>query len=319
MKKALILHLVLVSLFANGQIAKSAVEQEVVWNQDTISGTLLFKGSLKQVLNPETPLVIFIAGSGPTDRDGNSALGSGKGNPMKMLAEQLLDQGVYSYRFDKVGVGKSTFNVLPTEYRFSDNASVVNAIIDKLQKIGFKNIYLLGHSEGSLVGIMSAQQKTVKGLISVAGPAQNATDMIKEQLGKQMAGPMLKQANQKLDSLKQGYKIEHFNMMLGSIFNKAMQPYLISWAKYTPADEIQKLKIPVLIVQGQKDIQVSEKEAQKLHENSPKSALKVYENANHVLKNIVEGVNNIQSYSDNTVGLVPEIAPDIANWINTVN
>src|SRR5690606_2019550 len=144
-----------------------------------INGTLLTHFDIadsKKVKNKK--LAIIIPGSGPTDRNGNSTMMKGGSNCYKLLADSLLQYGISSYRYDKMGVGASTMNTKEIDLRFEDNAKAVIAIMAKMQSIGFKDIYLIGHSEGSLIGIISALQEKPKGFISLAGPGRNAYDIL---------------------------------------------------------------------------------------------------------------------------------------------
>src|ERR1043165_3945869 len=67
-----------------------------------LHGTLLVPASTRPV-----PLAVIIAGSGPTDRDGNSPMLQGKNNSLKMLAEGLAARGIASVRYDKRGIAGS--------------------------------------------------------------------------------------------------------------------------------------------------------------------------------------------------------------------
>jgi pimeloyl-ACP methyl ester carboxylesterase len=262
-------------------------------------------------------LVVFIPGSGPTDRDGNSLLTSTKGNTFLFLADSLSKHGIASLRYDKPGVGKSTLKGGETKLRFELNAEVVKALVNKYQST-YKHIYLAGHSEGSLVGLLAAQDLKLAGFISMAGAARNAADVLSSQLNASpsLSNELKAESTANLDSLKQGYTVKQYNMMLASIFRAGVQPYLMSWFKYTPTEEIAKLKIPVLIIQGQQDIQVPAAAGEALDHYAQNSTLKIYPNMNHVLKDVNSEEENRRSYGDASISLCAPMVKDLINWVN---
>jgi len=116
-----------------------------------------------------------------------------------------------------------------------------------------------------------------------------------------------------LDSLVRGKTVDDVNPMLNALFRPSVQPYLISWFRYDPQIEIQRLKIPVLILQGLKDLQVTVEDANRLSDASQNDKLVFFDNMNHVLKT-VEGDTeaNIAAYNNPdlplSVGLVDVIS-----------
>ena len=236
------------------------------------SSVRVLKGTL---LSPEAskkkyPLVLIIAGSGPTDRDGNGpAL---KSDYLKLLAENLAASGIASFRYDKRGVGKSKVSSFKEQdLVFTDFSRDAEAWIKRFKKdTRFSKIIVLGHSEGSLVGMLSAKAAEADGFISVAGAGRPIDQILKEQLQANPYNPeQLKiDAGIILDSLKAGQRVKKINPLLLSIFRPSVQPFLISWIQLDPAMEISKLKIPCMIVQGSTDIQVSVTDAEQLKRKS---------------------------------------------------
>jgi len=95
-----------------------------------------------------------------------------------------------------------------------------------------------------------------------------------------------------------------------------VQPYLISWFKYTPSIEIAKLTVPVLIVQGGTDIQVGVDEAKALKAAKPDAQLVVVDGMNHVLKHApADRAANVAAYLDPTLPLASEASEAIAAFI----
>lgn len=235
--------------------------------------------------NKETALLI-ISGSGPTDRDGNSTMIKGKNDALKQLANTLAQSGFASIRYDKRGIGESK-KAGPHEkdLRFDQYVDDAANWVEYLRSaLNFKNIIVVGHSEGSLIGMLAAKQSNANGFISLCGAGRKAADIIKEQLSKQLPDSLRIEVNKDLDSLEQGHLVIRYPLPLFSLFRPSVQPYLISWFKEDPAKIIASLQIPMLIVQGKSDIQVSMKDAQVLHEANPKSTLLAIDQMTHVLK-----------------------------------
>ncbi len=253
------------------------------------------KGSLYETPKAKKPnLIIITAGSGMTDRDGN---GSGlNNNSLKFLAQSLQSEtAVFAYDksvFQKI---KSS-NFEESTHTFQDNVDDLLEIINyfKNQK-KYKHIILLGHSEGALVSLLATHQ--ADGLISLAGAGRSIDKILYDQLMAQ--APMLKDDIEKgLQSLKNQETFANTNPFLEGLFRPSVQPYLMSWMQIEPTEVIQKLDKPTLIINGTKDIQVSENEATLLKAAQPKADLVIIENMNHVLKNIKgELTENYQSYT----------------------
>ncbi|MDR0812022.1 MAG: alpha/beta hydrolase [Paludibacter sp.] len=277
MKKILFLIVLVFSVAARAQ------ESDFVLHTPTgdIYGTIAVPKTDKQM-----PLVLLIAGSGPTDRNCNQTAQSLKTDAFKMLADSLLKYNIASLRFDKRGIGESAPAMTKEDdLRFDTYINDVKAWIDTLAKNNkFSKIVVAGHSEGSLIGMAAAvdNAKTAQ-YISISGVAVAADEILKEQLAtqpqevKDMVFPML-------DTLKAGRTIADVNPMFYSLFRPSIQPYMISWMRRNPQAEIAKLKIPILIIQGTTDIQVSENQAKLLHSANPKSTLVIIKEMNHVLK-----------------------------------
>ena len=243
------------------------------------------------------PVALIIAGSGPTDRNGNNAMM--KNNSLLQIAHELAGKGIASIRYDKRGIAASAAaGQKEKDLRFEDYINDAKGWLTFLKKDKrFVNISVIGHSEGSLIGMIAAKELANK-FISVAGPGQSADIIIKQQLITQPQG-IKDQAYKGLDSLKSGQTITSYNPMLSSLFRPSVQPYLISWFAYDPQVEIKKLTIPVMIIQGTTDIQVSVDDANRLAKAKPEAKLLIVENMNHVLKIAdAETQENIKTYND---------------------
>ena len=272
-----------------------------------VQGTLLSPKGENQ-----PPLAILIAGSGPTDRDGNQA--QLKNNSLKYLAEGLAQKGIATFRYDKrviAQINKATVQEekMTFEDEVNDALLVVNHFKDK-----YKKIILIGHSEGALIGLLVAQKVVVSKFVSISGAGNSSATLIEEQIGKN--APQLKEESQKIISqLRKGELVDNISPYLAPVFRKSVQPYLISWFKYEPAKEITKLQIPILIVQGTNDLQVEDKEAQLLKEAQPKAQLLLIGGMNHVLKKVKTLEENQQSYLNPDLPISGELVEGIASFI----
>jgi len=274
-------------------------------------GTLLSK-------NNQQKIAIIIAGSGPTDRDGNSAI-SAPTNEYQMLAHSLDSQNIASFRYDKRGIAKSAVaNFKESDLVFDDYVKDAEKIFDYLHDtLGFKNIYFIGHSEGSLIGMLASQKKKVNGYISVAGAGRPIDVILEEQMQRQPLPDSVKQQiPQILNQLKLGKEVNDFPEILSPLFRKSVQPYMISWLKYSPKDEIKKLKCPVLIIQGSCDIQVQIVDAENLHNANKKSVLDIVPNMSHTLKNAGKDcVDQNKTYSNGSMPIDHILVDGIVKFI----
>jgi alpha/beta superfamily hydrolase len=308
--------LLIISCSALAQVReKDSIDCSIPLKEGTLSGTLF---TPRGVTKP--PVVLIIAGSGPTDRDGNSTLIKGKNNSLLQLADSLAKYGIASLRYDKKGIGKSQVRGLKEEnMRFEDGATDALACINWLREKGFKNIYIAGHSEGSLVGLVAAQQTKLKGFISIAGAGRPIDQVLREQINSGGGPDSIKLlASRYLDTLLAGQRIAKPNPILFSIFRPSVQPYMISWLHYDPGKLVQALHCPVLLVQGNKDIQVQVADALLLQKARPSARLAVIENMNHVFK-LVTSTNpadNIKSYSDPALPIASSLVQELIKFIH---
>ncbi|MBK3518971.1 alpha/beta hydrolase [Carboxylicivirga marina] len=232
-----------------------------------------------------TPVVIIVPGSGATDRDGNQGFILHT-NAYKQLAVQLAKNGISTLRFDKRGVGQSQKAVLSeSDLRFETYINDLLAWIQFAKETKhFNAIHIIGHSEGALIGMVASQKSGVDKYISLAGPGVKIDETIKQQVKGQFSDELYKEVEANFDTLAMGQTLHSVNPFLMQLFRPSLQPYMMSWMKYDPCHEISKLEIPILIIQGTTDIQVSEDNAQLLHKAAPTSQLSLIENMNHVLK-----------------------------------
>jgi pimeloyl-ACP methyl ester carboxylesterase len=270
----------------------------------------------------QAPVVLIIPGSGPTDRDGNNPLGV-TAAPYRLLADALAAHGVSTLRADKRGMFGSKAaipdaNAVTLAAYATDAHNWIRAL---RERTGAKCIWLLGHSEGGLVALVAAQQSDdLCGVILLAAPGRKLGDVIREQLNANPANaPLLPQAMTALDSLEAGKTFDTAGMpapLLG-LFNSKVQPFVIDLLRQNPAALAKGVGVPLLIIRGGKDIQVSAADAQALRQARPDAILLTPPNMNHVLKDVAgeDRAGNLATYADPSLPIDPQLVEGVANFV----
>jgi hypothetical protein len=267
-----------------------------------LSGSLLVPEGAKSV-------VLILAGSGPTDRNGNSPLLEGRNDCLLMIARGLAESGIASLRVDKRGIAASAWPGFREEdISFDTFVSDAVSWIRYLKGDGrFSHLFVLGHSEGGLVATLAAEKERVDGEIVVATLGETYQKTLLGQLSG-LPQPLLEQAERIVGALEAGNHVTQVPAELAPIFRPSVQPFLISAFRYDPAKELSKVDAPVLIVQGDRDLQVSVDQAERLYrtrmaagdgEPQRDTSLIVVHGMNHVMKEVPEGREaNIAAYGD---------------------
>lgn len=247
-----------------------------------LSGTL----ALPEAGSGPWPVVLLVSGSGPTDRDGESALLPGGGGHMKRLAEALARQGLASLRYDKRGVGASLCPGLDEEHlRFRDMVEDAVALAAPLlADVRLGPLLLAGHSEGSLIAALAARElPQAAAVVSLAGAGEKASELIRAQLAGKLPEVLELQALLTLEALAAEQLVEDPPEALVLLFRPSVQPYLVSWFRYDPAEVFADLELPVLVVHGAADEQVPVQHAHRLHEARPDARLLLVPGMDHLL------------------------------------
>lgn len=296
--------------------APAGVEITLPGPQGALAGTLLDPGK-------DAPAVLIIPGSGPTDRDGNNPLGI-KGGPYRQLAEALAARGVATLRIDKRGMFGSKAAIADVgTTTIADYAADAHAWIDMLRKrTGRSCVWILGHSEGSLVALRAAQDSSgICGLILLAGAGRPEGEAMRAQLRQNPANAsILPQAEAAIDQLEAGKRVaaESLPAPLQRVFADRVQSFLIDSFAYDPAGLIATVKLPVLIVQGDHDLQIMVADAELLKRGQPAAALKLLPGVNHVLKPVTGdgAAANVATYGDAGLAIAPAVSDTIAAFVS---
>ena len=280
-----------------------------------LSATLLDAGK-------RAPVVVIIPGSGPTDRDGNNPLGVTAAS-YRLLAEALAKRGITTVRIDKRGMfGSKAAVANGNDVTIAEYAADAHAWAKAARTAtGAKCVWLLGHSEGSLVALAAGQdRRDLCGVISVSGVGRKFGTVLREQLTANPANaPILPPALAALDRLEQGQRVDAKTLPapLQPLFGEAIQPYLINLMAQDPAQLAGSLKLPLLVVQGDRDLQVKVTDAKLLAAAQPKAKLVLVPGVNHVLKSVAtdDPVANFATYADPSLPISTGVVDAIAAFV----
>ncbi|CDQ18651.1 alpha/beta hydrolase [Halobacillus karajensis] len=275
-----------------------------------------------EVLIPEkngpSPVALIIPGSGPTDRNGNSQ-GTGKNDSLKLLAESLAEKGIASLRYDKRGAGKNREAVVnQKEMRFEvfvDDAKQWLEILEEDDR--FTDIAVIGHSQGSLVGMMAAGSETTEAFISLAGAGQTIDQVLENQLQDRLPKDLFEESQSILEKMRNGEVASDVSQPLQSVLAPDMQPFIISWMAYDPSEQFAALDVPSLIINGTHDIQVAVEEAHRLEEAEPEADLLLIDGMNHILKEAPEDrEENLATYTNPDLPLADGVVDGIVDFLD---
>ncbi len=306
----------LIALVAAAVLAAAPMESfvEAPGPEGPLKGTMLWPGS--------GPVVLIIPGSGPTDRDGDSPLGV-RASTYRLLGEELARHGIGSVRIDKRGMFASTAAVKDANaVTIQDYADDVHAWVRTIRsRTTAPCVWLLGHSEGGLVALAAAQDDPgVCGLVLAATAGRPFDAVLRAQLEANPANaPLLEQANASIAKLKAGSRVDAGQLAapLAALFRPEVQGFLIDAFAHDPAALIGSVRKPVLILQGERDLQVSRADAERLAQANPRASMVLLPATNHVLKT-VNGDDrraNAATYADPSLPLAPGVAEAIASFI----
>lgn len=267
------------------------------------------------------PVVLIIPGSGPTDRDGNNPMGVNT-DAYRMLADKLIEERIATVRVDKRGMFGSAGAGDPNAVSADIYAADIHAWIDAIKERrgeGSGCVFLLGHSEGALmVSRAAARRDDVCGLILVAGMGRPMGQVIREQLASNPANaPILSEALAALAELEAGRRVDVTDMTpaLVPLFAPAAQDYLISVINLDPVVELRAADKEALIIQGDRDLQVSVADA-RLLDAVRNTDLRIINGMNHVLKEAPEDrAGNLGTYADPQLPLAKDLVRRIRRFV----
>jgi pimeloyl-ACP methyl ester carboxylesterase len=277
-----------------------------------LKGTLILPLKAKKNLT----VVVIQAGSGPTNRYGNNPMGV-KANSYKLIAESLAQRNIATLLMDKRGIAQSAAAMKnEAALRFDDYADDLAGWISFIKKDKrVKKVFIAGHSEGSLVGMIAAQKEKVNGYISLEGAGERIDRIIVWQYAQQLPkdAPVI---DSLFNRLINDQKIDTVPPFLMSILRPSVQPYMASWIKHDPCIEISKLKMPVLIIQGGTDLQTVTAQGETLKKCAPGATYLFIPAMNHVLKDAeADRTKNFATYANADLPLSAGLIDAITNFV----
>lgn len=324
-------------------------EEEVVFNnveaRVTLAGTLTLPNK-----NGKFPVVILISGSGPQDRD-ESFMGH---KPFFVLADYLTKQGIGVLRFDDRGIGKSTgdFENATTEDFSKDVLSAITYLKTR-NDVNIKNIGLIGHSEGGIIApLVANNSKDVAFMVLLASTGISGTELsviqsktlrqfpVKDEVAyekntrkaiaiitsnkseSEIKQELTKHYNDFIRPILTSLNVpeDKINLFINNQLKTSLKPWLRYFLQYNPADEIEKLQIPVLSLNGSKDTQVNAKINQEgIRKALIKGGSKDYKivelkNLNHFFQECETG--KMDEYRKINQTFSPVALKEISNWIS---
>ncbi|HUH51650.1 MAG TPA: alpha/beta hydrolase [Flavobacterium sp.] len=293
-------------------------QDQIFYTQDLRVNTLIDGTLYTPEDENKNSLVILIAGSGPTDRNGNNT--AMPNNSLKFLAQGLAQNGISVYSYDK-----RLFEIAKIPNFKEEDLSFQDFIQDAIDVVNYfkkektyKKIIVVGHSEGSLIGMVASREAKADGFISLAGAGFSIDNALVFQIN-QNAPQFLEETKSILATLKKGNTVADVDPSLYSLFRPSVQPYVISWLQYDPKQEIKKLnKIPVMIINGSADIQVQVSEAEALKEAKPNAKYLIIQDMNHVLKIVKNRAENQNSYTNPNLPVAPELISEMSKFVKSI-
>ncbi len=262
------------------------------------------------------PAVLIIAGSGPTDRNGNGPVIST--DTYRKLAEGLAANGIRSLRYDKRGLGESRALLAREEdVVFADFVGdAATAIRNLSQRDDVSSVLIAGHSEGALIGLLASSQADIAGLALLTATGRSIRAILGDQLKSGLPPALEAEAFRILDLLASGQRVTEISAELMPLFRPSVQPFFISVLNIDPAIELTKSKIPVLILHAGRDLQIFPADFEALRKARPDAHVVELPNANHVLKTApADLAGNRALYRDRDAPLDPGVMPALVDFI----
>ncbi|MFO1111278.1 MAG: alpha/beta fold hydrolase [Bradyrhizobium sp.] len=280
--------------------------------------TMLRIGAIDAVLTTPAdmarpPIALLIAGSGPTDRDGNGP--QVRPDTLKKLSEGLVARGIATLRYDKRGAGgwKPEFGRIE-DFRFKDFVDDVATLVAYLRDGGrFSRIVVIGHSEGGLVAILGAVRIPMDRLVLLATTARRQGDLLKEQLARQVPPQILKPIADGIDAMMAGGIVDP--PPPGLNIPPALQPSFASAFKEDPIPPLKLIAQPILIAAGGRDRQVPRQDFDALRAAAPTAETLWLPEMNHVLNDVDGEVDDLAAYNQPERPLNAKLIETIAGFV----
>ena len=296
----IITYIILFSFSIITSFAQIKSEEILIKNNDIeLPGTLTF-------IKEKTPLIIWIHGSGGVKRDGNQP------KYIEQFREEVNKNNIAFFSYDKRTTNPKNITVLKKGILLQDLIADTQEVVNYFKKEKrFSKIVLIGHSQGSLIGMKALIN--VDKYISLAGPGEVIDKTLIRQLSVQ--NPLItKPLKDSFKELREKGEIKNVTPSLATLFSKPNQSFWLSWIKLDPTEEIKNVTVPTLILNGDKDLQVLVADAEALKKAKPNAEFVIIKNMNHVLKE-VKDEDNLKSYYSPDYPLSKELVKTVVNFV----
>jgi len=269
------------------------------------NGVIQLPGTLSYT-SEKSPLIIWVHGSGGVDRNGSPA------NYIQQFRKAVNQENIAFFSYDKRTTNPKNAAFL-NDILIEDFVSDIKVVISHFKNDArFTSIILIGHSQGSLLAMIAS--KNADKYISLAGAGETIDKTIVRQITNQSKELGILTENY-FKELKETGEIKEIDPNLLSLFSPQNQPFFSSWVALNPIDEIKKVSIPTLIIQGDKDIQVLISDAENLSKAKPDAQFVIIKNMNHVLKIIENEEDNLKSYMTDSFPISETLIKEISHFI----
>lgn len=286
--------------------------------------------TLPENITEPVPAVVFVHGSGSSNMDEKV----GQLTPFKDLAEGLANKGIASIRYDKrsfahgLKMVRDKSTIITVKEETIDDAILATELLKKDSRIDSRNIFIIGHSMGGMLAPrIDSEGGKYKGLIIMAGTPRKLEAVMLEQneavlnSTKGLVNWIVRKQVAKLSGLFSGlYELSDEEAKKKKVMGGTTLYYFKEMGEHSVADYLATTKKPMLIVQGEKDFQVSvEKdfnEYKRLLNDKTNVEFRLYENLNHAFVNYLYSdiLKAKQEYNtERHIG--EEVISDIADWI----
>ena len=297
----LITYLFITFLSITVTLAQVKTEEILIKNDGIeLPGTLTYN-------KEKSPLIIFIHGSGGVDRTG------GASKMIQQFGNEIIKSDIAFFAYDKRTSNKNNVAILKQGVLFNDFVSDAKKVVNHFKNDKrFTEIILVGHSQGSLVAMLASEN--IHKYISLAGAGETIDKSLIRQTTKQNI-QLGKTTEAHLKELKETGEIKNVDPSLMILFAPQNQPFFNQWISLNPTEEIKKVKVPILIINGNKDIQVLENDAKNLHDANPKSELVIIDKMNHLIKHIEKDEDNLKSYTTPNFPISKKLIETIVSFV----
>lgn len=341
----------LAATVATRPMTPAAALQDIVSEEVTFSaGGRTIPGTIVHPASGTGPGLLLLAGSGPTDRDWNSALLPGKNGSARLLAEALAARGITVLRFDKAYSGKNPGLPIAdlTLDTYRDEASAALDLLRTRKEVDPARVFVAGHSEGGIHATRLAELRAaqVRGVILISAPGRSMRELLEVQLEHNVlngAGLTPQQMEAEMAPIRTALR----NFVAGQdvdpksassrpqvvgILTALMAPMVArigrALVSFEPAQAAAALAAPVLVMQGGKDVQVDPAEDAGRLVAARRSAQRSVDYqliplADHVLKSEPRSLEEVRAnpqqllagYNAPERTLVPDVVETLVKWI----